>query len=91
VLTAQEDDSTQMRDADLLSRVRSLGRLLFTQDIRFRAMAQDWQRSGRDFGGLVFGHPLHGSIGQYVRDLELVAKATDPVDWRGRVEHLPLR
>ena len=91
VLTAQEDGSDRLQDVELLARVGSLGRLLFTQDIRFWAMAEDLQHSGREFGGLVFGHPLHGSIGQYVRDLELVAKATDPADWRGRVEHLPLR
>jgi len=84
VLTAQED-------GDLLIRASSLGRLLFTQDIRFKALAEDWQREARPFAGLVFGHQLHGSIGQYIRDLELIAKATDPADWHGQVEQLPLR
>ena len=67
------------------------GRLLFTQDIRFKALAENWQRAGRPFAGLVFGHQLHGSIGQYVRDLELIAKATQPDEWRSQVEQLPLR
>ena len=34
---------------------------------------------------------IHGSIDQCVRDLELIAKATDPADWIGQVEQLPLR
>jgi hypothetical protein len=91
VLTACEDAAAELSDADLLARSTALGRLLFTQDIRFKALAQDWQRTGQPFAGLVFGHQLHGSIGQYVRDLELIAKATGPEDWLGQVEQLPLR
>lgn len=91
VLTAQEDDATELSDASLLERSMMQGRLLFTQDIRFKALAENWQRAGRPFAGLVFGHQLHGSIGQYVRDLELIAKATQPDEWRSQVEQLPLR
>ncbi len=91
VLTAQEDNTTELADGDLLIRTSSLGRLLFTQDIRFKALAEDWQRESRPFAGLVFGHQLHGSIGQYIRDLELIAKASEPADWVGQVEQLPLR
>jgi hypothetical protein len=67
-----------------------LGRLLFTQDIRFAARAEQWQREGRPFAGLFFGHPLRGTIGQFVRDLELIAKASEPADWLNVVERLPL-
>jgi hypothetical protein len=91
VLTAREDDTAELTDQALLERANSLGRVIFTQDIRFKALAESWQREGRTFAGLIFGHQLHGSIGQYVRDLELVAKATDPADWVGQVEQLPLR
>ncbi len=91
LLTAQEDEAAELEDGALLMRAGSLGRLLFTQDIRFKALAESWQRSGRPFAGLVFGHQLHGSPGQYVRDLELIAKATDPADWIGQVEQLPLK
>ena len=91
VLTAQDDGTAELEDPDLLTRSTAVGRVLFTQDIRFKARAEDWQRAGRSFAGLVFGHQLHGSIGQYVRDLELIAKATDPADWIGQIEHLPLR
>jgi hypothetical protein len=91
ILTAQEDGMAQSEDEALLVHASSLGRLLFTQDIRCKALAEGWQRSGRPFAGLLFGHQLHGSIGQYIRDLELIAKATEPADWIGQVEQLPLR
>ncbi len=91
LITAQEDETIELEDDALLLRSTALGRVLFTQDIRFKALAEDWQRTGRHFAGLVFGHQLHGSIGQYVRDLELIAKATHAADWIGQVEQLPLR
>ncbi len=53
-------------------------------------MAQRWQRDGRTFAGLVFGHQLHATIGKYVTDLELITKSTDPDDWLDVIEHLPL-
>jgi Domain of unknown function (DUF5615) len=76
VLTAIEDDSSELLDDELLEHVRSLERVLFTQDIRFKAMAEDWQRQGKPFAGLIFGHQLGGTIGQYVKDLELIAQAS---------------
>ena len=88
VLTAFEDGCAELEDEDLLERCHELGRLLFTQDIRFKALAQSWQQQGRPFAGLVFGHQLGATIGQYVRDLELIAKASDPPDWINVVEHL---
>jgi hypothetical protein len=78
VITAVENDSDELLDDELLEHVRSLGRVLFTQDIRFKVMAEDWQRRGRPFAGLIFGHQLGGTIGQYVKDLELIAQASDP-------------
>jgi hypothetical protein len=89
VLTAAEDDATHTPDDQLLERVRSLGRVLFTQDIRFKALAEDWQRQGRPFAGLVFGHQLGGTIGQFVKDLELIAQASEPDEWVSVIEHLP--
>jgi hypothetical protein len=89
VLTAQEDGAQEMQDDELLERSAILGRLLFTQDIRFKALAESWQQEGRPFGGLVFGHQLRGTIGQYVRDLELIAKASEQSEWHGAVVHIP--
>ena len=80
VLTAQEDDTLELPDDQLLERSTALSRVLFTQDIRFRAMAEDWQRQGKPFAGLIFGHQLGGTIGQFVKDLEFIAQASDPKD-----------
>lgn len=90
ILTAQEDETTELADDAMLRRATTLGRVLFTQDIRFKALAEDWQRQNIAFAGLLFGHQLHGSIGQYIRDLLLIAQATDPQDWLNQVEQLPL-
>ncbi len=89
VLTAIEDDSIELLDNELLEHVRSLERVLFTQDIRFKAMAEDWQRRGKPFAGLIFGHQLGGTIGQYVKDLELIAQASEPDEWFNTIEYLP--
>lgn len=90
ILTAQEDDSARLDDGDLLDRATRLGRVVFTRDNRFKALAERWQREGRSFAGLTFGHQLRGTIGQYVSDLELIAKASDAEEWLNRVEYLPL-
>ncbi len=89
VLTAIEDGWHTRTDDELLERAHELQRVLFTQDIRFRALAEDWQQEQRPFSGLVFGHQLRGTIGQYVEDLELIAKASEVSEWENRVERLP--
>lgn len=63
--------------------------LCSTQDNRFRALAEDWQRDGKHFAGLIFGLQVRGTIGDYVRDLELIAKASDPSDWHEQIEFIP--
>lgn len=89
VLTASEDKATTLPDDELLERATLLGRVIFTQDIRFKALAEDWQRQGRQFAGLLFGHQLRGTIGQYVRDLETIALASELDEWLNEVEYLP--
>jgi hypothetical protein len=89
VLTAAEDGSATLEDDELLERATSLGRVLFSQDDDLLAIAQQRMQARRDFGGVVYAHQLAISIGQAVRDLELVAKVLDPEDMRNRVEYLP--
>lgn len=89
VLTAIEDGSAELVDEVLLERASLLGRVLFTQDIRFKALAEDWQRQERPFAGLIFGHQLGGTIGQFVKDLEVIALASEPEEWLNVVEYLP--
>jgi hypothetical protein len=66
-----------------------LGRVLFTQD-DLLAEAAHRQHQGQMFGGVIYAHQLRISVGDYVRDLELVAKAGEPADMAGRTLFLPL-
>ncbi len=89
VLTAIEDGRAADPDDQLLERSTELKRILFTQDIRFKAMAETWQRQGRYFQGLLFGHQLGATLGTYVSNLELISLASDVDEWANVVQHLP--
>jgi Domain of unknown function (DUF5615) len=89
ILTAQEDNTIELPDDQLLNRSTALNRVLFTHDIRFRALAENWQREEKPFAGLIFGHQIGGTIGQFVQDLEFIAQASDPEDWQNMVEYIP--
>ena len=89
VRTAEEDGSATLEDDRLLQRATSLGRVLFSQDEDLLAIVHQWLETGRDFAGLAYAHQLAISIGQAVRDLEMLAKVLDPNDMRNRVEYLP--
>jgi hypothetical protein len=91
VLTAFDDEAQELLDDQLLVRVTELNRVLFTQDIRFRVLAETWQVEEKQFSGLIFGHQLGGTIGQFVRDLELIAKASEPDEWMNMVEYIPFK
>ena len=90
VLTAQEDDATQLADPDLLDRAGECGRVLFSQDEDLLAEATRRLRIGKSFAGVVYAHQLRVNIGRCIQDLELIGKATDPADWDNWVEYLPL-
>lgn len=64
VVHAIEEGTDRLADEELLELARQQGRVLFTQDIGFRVMAEDWQREGRPFAGLFYGHQLGATIGQ---------------------------
>ena len=90
VLTAREDGAAMWPDDRLLDRAGELGRVLFSQDDDLLAEAELRQREGRNFHGVIYTHQLSITIGQCVRDLEIIAKVADPEDLRNRVEFLPL-
>lgn len=90
VLTAQENGVDRLPDELLLEHASRLGRPLVTHDIRLNAMAENWQRQGRPFCGVIFGHLMQVSIGQCVRELEIIAQATDPEDWVSAIIRLPM-
>lgn len=89
VLTAQEDNASRRPDAELLNRATELGRLMVTQDIRFRVLAEEWQGRQQPFAGLVYGHQTL-TIGQLVTDLDLIANCLSTEDVAHQVIHLPL-
>ena len=91
VLTAQDDGAGRLDDAVLLDRAGSLGRVLFTRDSDLLTEASRRLRNGQPLVGLVYAHQLHVTIGQCVRDLELIATVGEPEDLAGRVHHLPFR
>ncbi len=90
VLTALEDQADQREDSDLLDRASALERVLFSQDDDLLAEATRRQTRGIAFFGVVYGHQLHVSIGQCVRDLELIALLGTAEDVRNQVVFLPL-
>jgi len=89
VLTAEEDSSKTLDDDELLKRATDLGRVLFSQDKDLLAVTNEWLQDGKDFAGLVYSHQLSISIGQAVRDLELLSKVLEPEDMANRIEYLP--
>jgi predicted nuclease of predicted toxin-antitoxin system len=91
VLTAQEDGGRRLPDDKLLDRSTALGRVLFTQDDDLLREAAERQRHCVAFAGVIYGHQLNVTIGQCIRDLELIAQVNEPEDCANRVEYLPLR
>jgi len=62
IAAATEEGDERKIDEELLIISTSLGRVMVTQDIRFRVLAEDWQRQGRLFAGLVFAHQWYQSF-----------------------------
>lgn len=89
VLTAQEDQRADAPDEMLLTRAHELRRVLLTQDIGFRVLAEEWQRDGREFSGLFFGRQHGHSIGEYVNCLALIAVASEQDEWCNAVVWVP--
>ena len=76
VLTAQDDESTKLDDPELLDRATELGRILFSQDDDLLREAKRRQQSGVLFSGVIYAHQLNITVGQYISELELIAKAS---------------
>jgi hypothetical protein len=90
VLTAYEDGTHRISDAALLDRATELRRVLFTQDDDLVEEAAKRQQQGRQFWGVIYGHQLRLSIGDCVRDLEIIAETGASNDVVNQVLFLPL-
>src|SRR5215475_2228418 len=80
VLTAAEDGASQLDDDALLDRATALSRVLFSLDEDLLVIAHERQKNAQEFGGVAYAHQMAISVGQAVRDLELLAKILDPDD-----------
>ena len=90
VLTVQEDGRTGTPDPLVLDRATELQRIIFTQDQDFLAEANRRQVEGMSFAGVIYAHQRLVTIGNCIRDLEIIAKASDPEDLANCVQYLPL-
>ena len=90
ILTVQEDGRTGFRDPVILDRATELERVLFSQDDDFLAEANRRQQERKNFSGVVYAHKLRVSVGDCVRDLEIIAKVAYPEELANRVQYLPL-
>lgn len=90
VLTAQDDDTTELEDDLLLDRATELNRVLFSQDDDLLREANKRQQKGASFAGVIYAHQLNITVGQCINDLTLIAKATDSEEWQNAVVYLPL-
>ena len=90
VLTVQEDGRTGTPDPLILDRATELQRVIFTQDQDFLAEANRRQVEGMSFAGVIYAHQRLVTIGDSIRDLEIIAKASDLEDLANRVQYLPL-
>ena len=90
VITAYEDNTSELTDPDLLDRADELGRVLFTRDDDLLAEAAHRQKNSIPFEGIIYAHQLRVSVGQCINDLEIIAKAGSPADLKNSVQYLPL-
>ncbi len=90
LVTAQEDGSAELDDAQLLDRAASLGRAVFSQDTDFLREGAERQHTGQFFAGIIYAHQLEVTVGQCLHDLEIIAKAGEAADMENRIIYLPL-
>ncbi len=90
ILTSFEDGTNELDDSELLDRATELDNVLFTRDYDLLQEATRRQKNNVSFAGVIYAHQLRVSIGNCVRDLELIAKVSEPEDLKNLVQFLPL-
>lgn len=90
VLTVQEDQRAGFPDPIILDRATELQRILFTQDEDFLAEANHRQEQSVNFTGIIYAYQLSVSVGDCIRDLEIIAQAGNLEEFANRVQYLPL-
>jgi predicted nuclease of predicted toxin-antitoxin system len=90
VLTVHEDGLISEPDPVVFTRAIQLGRVVFSQDQDFLVEAKRYQMEGISFPGVIFARQKIVSIGDCIRDLELILRAGSPEDLANSVQYLPL-
>ncbi|HAX77752.1 MAG TPA: hypothetical protein DCY88_18420 [Cyanobacteria bacterium UBA11372] len=90
VLTVQEDERAGTPDPILLDRAMELGRVMFSQDQDFLVEAKRRQIESINFAVVIFARRTRVTIGNCIRDLEIIAKLSEPEECANRVQYLPL-
>lgn len=90
VLTVQEDDRSGISDPQVLERAHGLRRVLFSRDDDLLVLAHECQQNGICFSGVIYSHPQGSSIGDCIRDLELIVTVCSLEDCVNQVQYLPL-
>lgn len=90
VLTVQEDGLAGTSDLILLDRATQLQGVLFSQDQDFPIEANRRQNESIAFSGVIYASQISVSIGDCIRDLEIIAQAAEPQDLANSILYLPL-
>ncbi len=90
VLTAQEDNTTKLPDNELLDRASQVGRVMFSFDTDMLAIANQYYIENKVFSGLIYAHPLQISIGECIRNIELIATLGELGELQNTITFLPL-
>jgi predicted nuclease of predicted toxin-antitoxin system len=90
VLTVQEDGYSGLDDLQVLDRAKELQRVVFSQDEDFFIETNRRQTKDIDFLGVIYVHQRSISIGDCVRDLEIIAQAANFQEFVNRVLYIPL-
>ncbi len=90
VLTAFDDELAEADDDVILARAKELRRVVFTRDRDFLAIGRAWQSSSTEFHGIVYAHQLQVTIGQAIRDLDLICHLLSEGEIRNQIFYLPL-
>ena len=90
VLTVQEDGLSGESDPIVFARAVELGYIIFSQDRDFLIEAKRRQIEGYNFPGVIYCRQSRISIGDCIRDLEIIAKVGTLEEFANRVTFLPL-
>lgn len=90
ILTVQADGRRGDSDTAVLDQALELRRVMFSQDEDFPIEAARRQTAGIDFAGIIYARQTAASVGNSVRDLEIIAKVAEPEDFFNQIQYLPL-